>query len=183
MNNLVLMGRSGSGKTTLARQYVARHPDHFVRISSGEIAQDLQRQDARAKDALRRGDYAPESAMRLEILSRVERADHEGKHFIMEGFPRRIDQLIVLEKALPMPPLYIWLECSAYACLRRILDRNRKFDEPDAIASRFAAYEHDTQPLIDMLIQSGAPIWSVDCNGSPESGIAELERIIPWERA
>ena len=152
---MVLIGMPGCGKSTLARQFCVESAGTFEHISSGAIAAQLSEHDPQTQQALQLGHYAPEAAIRMEVMARIERASVQGKNVLLEGFPRKLEQVIVLEKGLKRPPLYVQVTCPAYVCLQRIQERGREHDEPDAIASRFEAFYKDTAPMLQVLADGG----------------------------
>jgi adenylate kinase family enzyme len=154
--NIVLLGAPGSGKSSAAAAFALASMGEYTHISSGQIARSLAQDDDLTHAALQRGDYAPEAAMRSEIASVIEGTILTGKHVVVEGFPRMLAQVVVLEETFEQSPLYVHLACPKYICLRRAIKRGRDYDKPDAIASRFEAYERDTAPVIQMLHESNA---------------------------
>lgn len=145
----ILIGQTGSGKTTLANSL--GEALGLPVISSGKIAAAIADADAFARAGLEKGDYAPELAIREEVVAQMEAAMATAGDFIMEGFPRKLPQLVITETVLaPVRPIYIELDVWPITCIRRLVARNRKGDHPDAIAVKWLAYEHDTQPVINL---------------------------------
>jgi len=177
MQCVALIGPPGSGKSSLAAEFVVRSED-YEHISSGDVARELAGVDEHTETALRRGDYAPEAAMRSEIAARLERAAFNGKNVILEGFPRMLAQVVFLEELLDTPPLYIEVTAPLYICLRRVIQRGRLHDQPDAVASRFEAFQRDTKPLLQIL-EAGAHFHIIDCAlYSPDMAANQLRRWI-----
>ena len=175
--HIVLLGAPGSGKSSIASGFAARSFGKYEHLSSGDIARHLAECDELTQTALTRGEYAPEAAMRAEMAARIERAVLNNKFLIIDGFPRMLAQVVVLEEILKEPPRYIEILCPPYVCLRRAVIRGRKHDKPDSIASRFEAYKRDTKSVIEMLRKSSAIYSLRNHPGSEESAINELIRI------
>lgn len=149
--NIVLLGAPGSGKSSTAAAFADASLGEYIHIAGGRIARSLAQDDDLTQAALQRGDYAPEAAMRSEIASIIEGVIIAGRRVVVEGFPRMLAQVVVLEEVFKEPPLYVYLVCPQYICLQRVIGRGRDYDKPDAIASRFEAYRRDTEPIIRML--------------------------------
>lgn len=146
---LTLLGFPGCGKSTVAKK-VADILELEL-ISSGDIARGMSNIDAQTRQNLESGNWAPEAAMRMEVLSRIEAATASTGDFIIEGFPRRLEQLYILESIRDIKPMYFVLDCNKLIAIRRIIARARKDDHPDAVATRIRSFEEFTDPLIDLL--------------------------------
>lgn len=176
MSHICLIGAPGSGKSSIASAFAKASNGAYEHISSGQIARHLAEFDENTQTALQRGDYAPESAMRNEIKAHIERVMLEGREVIVEGFPRMLAQVVVLEEALKSMPLYVEITCPHYICLHRAITRGREHDKPDSIASRFEAFERDTHPVIEMLY-SGARFTRITNHSEPvATAVASLRK-------
>lgn len=151
--HLVLSGNTGSGKSTLAAELGARLK--MPVISSGSIARDLAQNDAATDLALRLGGMAPEQAMRSEIRSRIEAADIQRGGWILDGFPRTLEQLICLLQWSAAMPFFVHLNTSEWVCIERLVNRGRDFDNPDAVAKRMHDYREKTSRMVDVLRAGG----------------------------
>jgi adenylate kinase len=147
--HLVITGDTGSGKTTIAKE-LQRTLDVPL-VGSGEIARELSRTDAATDLALKQGAQAPEQPMRAAIKARIEEADATRGGWILDGFPRTVEQLICLMQWTAAMPTFVYLEVNSWACLERLVARNRDHDNPDAIARRFDFFESETMKMIRLL--------------------------------
>jgi len=145
---VVICGRTGSGKSTLAQSLAEKLG--FSHISSGDIARDIARRDAHTRRGLQAGDWAPESAIRQEVLAQIEAAFIRSNGCVLDGFPRSVEQLILLE-SLDCRTLYFYMDVDELECIRRILQRNRSDDNPDAIALRLRSFREKTFPMLGVL--------------------------------
>jgi adenylate kinase len=153
---LVLIGNTGSGKTTVARK-LAESLD-FPHVGSGDIAREISENDPEVRRGLERGLDAPEQIIRDTVRERIEQAQLTKGGFILEGFPRRIDQLVALSIWLPAPPQFIFLDCPAYTCIKRLARRGRHDDTPDGIARKLESFHDKCRPMMRVLEQSGS-LW------------------------
>jgi adenylate kinase len=151
-SGIVLIGQTGSGKSTQAKLLA----DHFhcPLISSGDIAREIAEADSFTESALTQGSYAPEVAIRREVVMRVESAIIQSGIFVLEGFPRKVEQLIVLEQLArrrDIEIVYVHLDVPDLTCIRRLVGRGRRGDNPDSISAKLAAWRTDTLPVLDIL--------------------------------
>lgn len=107
---MLLIGQPGGGKSTLGRELARALPGRF--LSAGELLRIESRGNtSRALSIagqLARGEgVAPEIpyALLAERLRSLER----GKPLILDGFPRRSDQIELLESTLGRPPSHVLL--------------------------------------------------------------------------
>lgn len=159
--HLVLSGNTGSGKSTLAAELGARLK--LPVISSGSVARELAKSDAATDLALRLGAMAPEQAMRAEIRAKIEAADVQRGGWILDGFPRSVEQLICLLQWSAAMPCFVHIELNEWTCIERLISREREFDNPDAIVRRMESYRAQTTRMVDVL-HSGGVLTFVDGN-------------------
>lgn len=151
--HIVLIGNTGSGKSTLARLLHDRFD--LPVISSGEIARELSESDPATDLALKQGSMAPEQAMRSMVRSRIEAADLERGGWILDGFPRTVEQLICLSYWSAAMPTYFYLDVPVWTCLERLVARRRPDDNPDAIARKLESFDLKTHPMLSILDDGG----------------------------
>lgn len=149
----VLIGPTGSGKSVVAAVLSAY--TQLPVIASGDIARDLSDNDPSTRQALHQGAMAPEAAMRAAVQTHIENADQTYGGWILDGFPRSIEQLICLSQWSSAMPSYVLLEVEPWVCVERLIARERADDNPDAIARRLESFETKTQPMLSMLDGGG----------------------------
>ncbi len=95
---LVLLGRQGAGKGTqcirLSHHYVIPH------ISTGDILRSAVREETefglKAKAYMQEGNLLPDDVIVGIINERLERDDSRARGFILDGFPRTVNQATIL---------------------------------------------------------------------------------------
>lgn len=99
--NIVMLGAPGAGKGTIAKklQTVLNIPH----ISTGDIFRENIKNETElgklAKSYIDKGELVPDDVTVKMLLSRLENADAKNG-FILDGFPRTINQANALKKAL-----------------------------------------------------------------------------------
>jgi len=96
---VVFLGPPGSGKGTYSTR-LAKELD-IPHISTGEIFREIAKQDSelgkKVSEIMKKGDYVPDD-ITIEILKeRISRADCKNG-FILDGYPRTIEQAEALDK-------------------------------------------------------------------------------------
>lgn len=101
---VVLLGPPGAGKGTQAK--LLREKYHACHISTGEILRkavaDQSPLGKQASDFINRGALVPDSLMVKLVAERLKEKDCRNG-FILDGFPRTIQQAQALEEILDQP--------------------------------------------------------------------------------
>lgn len=168
--HVVLVGNTGSGKTTVAKLLESRL--NVPRVSSGDIARYLAEFDPSTKLALDAGAMAPEKAMQLQIRQRIEAADVQHGGWVLEGFPRMIEQLICLMQWTSALPHFVYLDVPAWVAIERLTARGRPDDNPHSIAEKLKSFDENTQPMLQIL-EDGGVLHHIGVDGRPPDEIVD----------
>ena len=159
---ILLIGPSGSGKGTQA-QLLAKKL-HLPAISMGQLLRDEISSHSslgqQVKSYLDQGLWAP-SQLTFEVLKPV--LDQHPEGFILDGFPRLLDQLKILEQHLQTHHKSIdkifYLQVSDQESINRLLKRaqllNRHDDTQAIIKQRLQSFHASVDPILDYAQQRG----------------------------
>ncbi len=99
--NLVLLGPPGAGKGTQAERLVSDFDLPYY--ATGDILRAAVKDETElgreAKDYMDRGDLVPDDLICKVIMERIDKPEAEDG-FLLDGFPRNIEQADILEAAL-----------------------------------------------------------------------------------
>jgi adenylate kinase len=97
---LVLLGAPGSGKGTQCKRIVAEYD--LLHLSSGDILRQERAQKSelgnKAQEYMDSGALVPDELIVKMMAGAIEEAPHAG--FVLDGFPRTVNQAIELSKHL-----------------------------------------------------------------------------------
>ena len=100
---IVLLGAPGAGKGTVAKLLTAF--DGSVQISTGDILRSAVKAGTelgkKAQGYMERGDLVPDALIMDIMGSRLQEPDC-NKGFILDGFPRNLEQAKILEEITPI---------------------------------------------------------------------------------
>jgi adenylate kinase len=124
---MVMLGRQGAGKGTqclrLSRHYVVPH------ISTGDMLRAAVREGTdlgrKAGELMSAGELVPDDLMIGIVEERLDQGDTTQRGYILDGFPRTVDQADALAKITASRPLdvVIDLDVSKEHVLARLASR------------------------------------------------------------
>ena len=169
VRRLVILGKQGAGKGTQCELLVERYG--VAHISTGEMLRaavaagtPLGRQ---AKEVMDAGELVSDELILGIVAERLEAPD-TAAGFLLDGFPRTEAQADGLFALLAPHAVgrAIDLDVADDIVTRRMLDRGRADDTPEAIARRLELYEAETAPLRKLFADRGVLV-TVDGLGTP----------------
>ncbi|EST09025.2 UMP-CMP kinase [Kalmanozyma brasiliensis GHG001] len=172
-----VLGGPGAGKGTQCARLVEDYG--FVHLSAGDLLRAEQKREgsqygAMIADYIKEGKIVPmEVTVALlsnaigEALSRqgATEAGHtipeqhkdkwtDGKgRFLVDGFPRKMDQAIKFDESVCLSKFVLFLQCSEEVMLERLLERGktsgRADDNMESIKKRFQTFVETSMPVVD----------------------------------
>lgn len=171
---LLIVGPPGAGKGTQANRIAERYG--VPAISTGDIfranikgATELGQQ---VQAIIERGELVPDSLTNEIVADRLAQAD-AAAGFLLDGYPRTVDQVTALDSMLEGESLdaVVLLEADTDEVVARLLNRaqleGRADDTEEVIRHRQNVYAEQTAPLIELFSARGILV-SVDGMGSVE---------------
>jgi len=173
VTTVVLMGPPGAGKGTHAELLAGRLGVPV--ISTGDIFRaqvaagtELGRTAQRYLDS---GEYVPDEVTNAMVRERLA-ADDTRPGFLLDGYPRTLDQAAVLDEILATQgrslDAGVVLRVDPEALVQRLLRRaeieHRSDDTEDVIRRRLQVYADQTVPLISLYGERGL-LHEIDGNG------------------
>ncbi|PGH27823.1 hypothetical protein AJ80_00373 [Polytolypa hystricis UAMH7299] len=190
---IFVLGGPGSGKGTQSANLV--HDYGFTHLSAGDL---LRAEQDRAgseygeliRDNIREGIIVPmeitvallSNAMAASLARGPSEAQAQsGKaRFLIDGFPRKMDQAVFFEETVCLSTATLFLECPEDVMLERLLKRGetsgRDDDNIDSIRKRFRVFEETSMPVVNHYEKEGK-VMSVSSVG----GKSEVYEVIRRE--
>ena len=182
---LILLGPPGAGKGTQAQRLVEKHG--IVQLSTGDMLRAAVAAGTpvgqRAKAIMDRGDLVSDDVMIEIIADRLSLPD-TAKGFILDGFPRTVDQAKALDALLADRAIGLdgIVEIVVdHGILRdRILGRARESggaradDTDETVTKRLTVYREQTAPVADYYRRRGV-LKQIDGMGTVEEVAARID--------
>jgi adenylate kinase len=161
MFNLILFGPPGAGKGTQAVKIAETFG--WKHVSTGDILRSEVSQGTelglKVKSVMEAGHLVSDELL-IEIMESVFLKHSAVNGFVLDGFPRTLNQAQELDKMLlkhdQKVSLVLALEVNEEELVKRLLkraqDQGRKDDTEEVIKNRLVQYHQHTKPLIDYYI-------------------------------
>jgi UMP-CMP kinase len=157
---LFVLGGPGAGKGTQCANLVRDYK--FTHLSAGDLLRAEQDRKGSEfgdliKSYIKDGKIVPmevtvqllENAMK-EVVEKDK--DHKGK-FLIDGFPRKMDQALKFEEAVCPSKFVLFYDCPEEEMQKRLLKRGetsgRSDDNAESIKKRFKTFVETSMPVVD----------------------------------
>jgi len=184
--NLILFGPPGVGKGTQAMRLAASH--NLLHISTGDILRAAIAEGSplgrTAKTYVESGGLVPDDII-IGLVREVLEANAEGKGFLLDGFPRTLEQARALDRLFSELGIadvrIVMLTAPEQELLdrmvRRGLEQGRKDDTAETIRRRLEVYSAQTEPVKSYYDQSRG-VKLVDGLGTIEEITGRIEKVL-----
>jgi adenylate kinase len=161
---LILFGPPGAGKGTQAKKIAVKFD--WVHISTGEILRSEVSKGTplglKVKTVMGSGHLVSDELL-IQIMESVFQDHRNAKGFVLDGFPRTLNQAseldLMLRKHGHKVSLVLSLEVDEDELVKRLVNRelelHRQDDTGDVIKNRIVQYHQHTQPLIEYYKTNG----------------------------
>ncbi|KAL4919373.1 adenylate kinase-domain-containing protein [Aspergillus aurantiobrunneus] len=174
-----LLGGPGSGKGTQSSNLVRDYG--FVHLSAGDLlrAEQIRPESEYGeliKSYIREGKIVP-MEITVALLSNAMADNLSGKslgagekaRFLIDGFPRKLDQAVFFEQTVCPSEFTLFLDCPEEVMERRLLKRGetsgRDDDNAESIRKRFRTFVETSMPVVTDFAKQDKVI-SVPATGS-----------------
>lgn len=174
VTRLLIIGPPGAGKGTQASRIAERYA--IPAISTGDIfranIKGGTELGVRVQSIIEAGDLVPDSLTNEIVQDRLHQ-DDAAAGFLLDGYPRNVEQVHALDDMLPGDSLdaVVLLEADTDAVVARLLKRaeleGRADDTEEVIRHRQDVYAQQTAPLVELFTERGILV-TVDGLGSIE---------------
>lgn len=165
MLNIILCGAPGCGKGTQSELLVEKYS--LKHLSTGDLLRaEIKSQSEvglQAETIIANGNLVPDAMIIDILLKAVDMYSADANGFILDGFPRTVEQAIALEKAFEERnnkiSFLIDIQVETNELIERLIKRGetsgRADDNMETIKKRLDIYETKTAPVNDFYKQLG----------------------------
>ncbi|MEO0143750.1 MAG: adenylate kinase [candidate division WOR-3 bacterium] len=172
--HIIFLGPPGAGKGTQAEIISKKY--NIKKISTGDILRSEMENGTElgkiAKQYMEKGELVPDEIMIKIIENHIKNLNS----FILDGFPRTLNQALELEKITKIDKV-IYINVPDEEIKNRLLKRGRLDDKPEVIENRIKVYREQTQVLIDYYKKKGI-LYEIDGMGSIEEISKRIESVL-----
>jgi UMP-CMP kinase len=154
-----ILGGPGSGKGTQSANLVRDYG--FVHLSAGDLLREEQDKEGSEygqliKDYIKDGEIVPMeiTVKLLENAIRSKSGKDTTDKFLIDGFPRKMDQAVFFEQSVCPSRCTLFLDCPEDVMRERLLNRGktsgRSDDNEESIIKRFRTFVETSMPVVDM---------------------------------
>ncbi len=170
---IILFGPPGCGKGTqatfISESFIIPHLSTGDMLRSAVVSKSEV--GLKAKNIMEKGGLVSDEIVFSIVKDRISQNDCK-KGFILDGFPRTVNQAEELDALLGETTkidYVVRIKVDEEEILKRLIDRGRDDDKPEIIRNRFKSYNSETKPLIPFYEKRGIL--------SNINGMQEIEKV------
>lgn len=169
---IFVLGGPGAGKGTQCEQLVATYG--FTHLSAGDL---LRAEQDRAgsqygqmiKDYIKEGKIVP-MEVTIALLENAMRSATSARRFLIDGFPRKLDQALKFEESVCAAEFVLFYDCPEAVMETRLLKRGetsgRADDNEESIRKRFRTFVETSMPVVEYYEKQGRVV-KIDATPPP----------------
>ncbi|KAK1752481.1 adenylate kinase-domain-containing protein [Echria macrotheca] len=176
---LFVLGGPGAGKGTQCARLVSEYG--FTHLSAGDLLRAEQERPGSEfgeliKDCIKNGEIVP-MEVTVKLLENAMKATIQDKptapkKFLIDGFPRKMDQALKFEEVVCPARLVLFYDCPEDEMERRLLERGktsgRADDNAESIRKRFRTFIETSMPVVDHYEKEGRVV-KIDATAPPDA--------------
>ena len=179
------MGGPGAGKGTQCANLVKDYG--FVHLSAGDLLRAEQKRPGSEFGELiaqhiRDGIIVPQEVTIALLRNAMKEEFSKGNtRFLVDGFPRKMDQAITFEDEVATSSFTLFFECPEEVMLKRLLERGktsgRTDDNIESIKKRFRTFVETSYPVVEYF-EKQDKVVKVSCDHPVKAVYAEVKKAI-----
>ncbi|CAO3684743.1 unnamed protein product [Umbelopsis ramanniana] len=180
-----VLGGPGAGKGTQCAKI--KEDFDFVHLSAGDLLREEQQREGSQygeliKSYIKDGLIVPMEVtiVLLENAMKDAMKKQNKTRFLIDGFPRKLDQAVKFEEAVVPCQFVLYFECPEQVLLKRLLKRGessgRIDDNIESIKKRFRVFADTSFPVIEEYETQGK-VKKLSCENSVDGVYDEVKKI------
>lgn len=180
-----VLGGPGAGKGTQCSRLVKDY--HFIHLSAGDLLRAEQNREGSQFGSLinhyiTEGLIVPQEITITLLKNSIEENYKKGNtKFLVDGFPRKMDQAITFEEIIVPSKFVLFFDCPEDVMLKRLMERGktsgRVDDNVESIKKRFKTFEETSMPVINMFASKNKVI-KINCDQSVDEVYNDVQKNI-----
>lgn len=149
----------------------------FVHLSAGDLLRaEQKREGSKYGDMIKQyitdGKIVPMEVTIALLENAIQAEVEKGKsRFLVDGFPRKMDQAVKFEETVCVSKFTIFFDCSEETMTKRLLKRaessGRDDDNAESIKKRFKTFKETSMPVVEYFEKDGKVV-RIHCEDSIE---------------
>jgi adenylate kinase len=176
-----VLGGPGSGKGTQCERIVAKYG--YQHLSAGDLLRDEVASGSEAgkmcSEIMKEGKLVP-MAVTIQLLKNAMVRSGKDK-FLIDGFPRALDQAFEFEKGIMKPRAVLFFDCPMEVMEERLLNRGktsgRADDNAETIKKRFVTFTEQSLPVTDHYAKEGK-LHKISAVPAPDEVFGEVVKAL-----
>eukprot|EP00010_Vexillifera_abyssalis_P002066 CAMPEP_0201552334 /NCGR_PEP_ID=MMETSP0173_2-20130828/15124_1 /ASSEMBLY_ACC=CAM_ASM_000268 /TAXON_ID=218659 /ORGANISM="Vexillifera sp., Strain DIVA3 564/2" /LENGTH=198 /DNA_ID=CAMNT_0047962797 /DNA_START=47 /DNA_END=640 /DNA_ORIENTATION=- len=184
---IFVIGGPGSGKGTVCTRL--KNDNGFNHYSAGDLLRgEVKRNTDLGKEIdsyISKGHIVPPSL----LMGLIKKSMGEAKSnlFLLDGFPRSLEQASTFEELVCAPKAVLSLECEEDTMVERIMKRaetsGRSDDNETVLRTRFKAFKETSMPVLELYAKrDDVDVLTVNAQGTPdevyEQAISSIKKVV-----
>ncbi len=177
-----VIGGPGSGKGTQCEKIVEEFG--YTHLSTGDLLRaevnSGSERGAKLNQMMKQGKLVPNKVV-LELLKEAMLANVDSKGFLVDGYPRQVDQGAEFDREIVPCEIVLYIEASDETMKKRLLKRGlssgRVDDNEESIKQRLDTFHEVTQPVVDYY-EKQEKLKRVDAEKDPDDVFEDIKLLL-----